>query len=146
MRTLLLTLLALGTLAADEDPGRKDRETMQGDWAAVSMVSDGYRLPDDDAQALFRSIQGDRYTVFRFDKAVGKGTFTLDATKKPRAIDAVPETPAGKGKPMRGIYRIDGDKLELCFATAGKERPAAFESKEGSGHTLSVWTREKGQR
>jgi uncharacterized protein (TIGR03067 family) len=143
MRRSLLVLLALGALAAGEGDGRKDLEKLQGDWAAVSMVSDGFQLPDDDAQALFRTIKEDKYTVFRFDKPIGKGTFKLDATQTPRAIDALPDGSGGKGKPMLGIYRIDGDKLELCFAAPGKERPAAFESKEGSGHTLTVWTREK---
>jgi uncharacterized protein (TIGR03067 family) len=137
----LLVLLALGALVADDAP--TDVEKMQGDWAAASMVSDGTRLPDDDAQALFRTIKGDKYTVFRFDRAIGKGTFKVDATKTPRAIDALPDSAGGKGKPLLGIYRIEGDKLELCFAAPGKERPTAFESREGSGHTLSVWTREK---
>jgi uncharacterized protein (TIGR03067 family) len=139
----LLVLLVLGAPAAEEDAARKDLERMQGNWAAVSMVSDGFRLPDDDAQALFRTIKEDKYTVFRFDRPIGKGTFTLDATKMPQAIDAVPDAPGGKGKPMLGIYRIDGDKLELCFAAPGKERPKIFESKTGSGQTSSAWTREK---
>jgi uncharacterized protein (TIGR03067 family) len=139
----LLVLLALVALGTDEDASRRDLEKMQGDWAATEMTSDGVKLAADDAQALFRTIKGDKYTVFRFDRPIGKGTLKLDATKMPRAIDVVPDAAGGKGKPMLGIYRIDGDKLELCFAGPGKERPTSFESKEGSGHTWSTWAREK---
>jgi uncharacterized protein (TIGR03067 family) len=94
----------------------------------------------DDAQALFRTVKGNAYTVARFKRVLGKGTIKLDAAKKPKAIDAYP---AGRDKPLLGIYEFDGDKLKLCFAAPGKERPAAFTSAEGSGHTLTVWVREK---
>jgi uncharacterized protein (TIGR03067 family) len=135
MSRALLLLLAAGTMAAADAPAdesKKDLERMQGDWAADSYVSDGMKVPDDDAQALFRTIKGDAYTVFRFRKVAGQGTIKLDAF------------PAGApGKPLLGIYEIDGDRLKLFFAGPGKERPTAFTSEAGSGHTLSVWVREK---
>jgi uncharacterized protein (TIGR03067 family) len=145
MRPFLLVLV-LGILAAadpKEDASRKDLEKMQGDWAAVSMVNDGFTVPDDDAQAYFRTIKGDHYTVFRYDRAIGKGTLKLDATKTPRAIDALPDGPAGKAGPVLGIYEFEGETIKVCFARPGKDRPKALVSKEGSGHTLTVWGREK---
>jgi uncharacterized protein (TIGR03067 family) len=142
MTRVVLLLLAAGALAAADAPpeGKKDLERMQGDWAADSYVVDGMKLPDDDAQALFRTVQGDAYTVSRFNKVAGKGTFKLDATQKPKAIDALP---AGRDKPLLGIYEFDGDRMKLCFAAPGQGRPTAFTSEAGSGHTLSVWVREK---
>jgi uncharacterized protein (TIGR03067 family) len=134
-------------LAADaprDEAAMKDLERMQGDWAADSYVQDGMEVPRDDAQALFRTVKGNAYTVFRFSKAIGKGTFTLDATKRPRAIEARPAAAKGAAPPpVLGIYELDGDTLKLCFAAPGKERPAAFTSPPGSGHVLSVWKREK---
>jgi uncharacterized protein (TIGR03067 family) len=147
MRRPLLFLLTAGLLlaadAAPDEAARKDLERMQGDWAADSYVQDGMKVPPDDAQALFRTVKGNAYTVFRFNKAIGKGTFTLDATKRPRALDARPTAGKGAASPLLGIYELDGDTLKLCFAPPGKERPAAFTSPPGSGHVLSVWKREK---
>jgi uncharacterized protein (TIGR03067 family) len=145
MNKALLVLLAAGVVSAAADaPGgedaARDLRRMQGDWAAESYVQDGTKLPDDDAQAIFRTVKGDKYTVSHFKRVLGKGTIKLDASKKPKAIDAYP---AGKDKPILGIYEFDGDKMKLCFAAPGKERPAAFTSTEGSGHTLTVWVREK---
>ena len=147
MKQKLLMMLALSTLlggyALEEDASKKDLEKLQGDWAQVSMVVDGEKLPDDEAQALFRSIKGEQYTVFRFKKALGKGSFKIDATNKPRTIDALPVIAGQKLKPMLGIYECDGAKLKLCFARAGQPRPADFSAEKGSGQTLSVWEREK---
>jgi uncharacterized protein (TIGR03067 family) len=84
-------------------------------------------------------VKGNNYTVFRFSKAVGKGTFTLDATRTPKTIDL---TPAG-AKPILGIYKLEKETLTICYGEPGKPRPTAFAAKAGSGHTLMVWVREK---
>src|SRR5262245_39735599 len=83
----ILLLASVGLLLAADAPqdaaSKKDLEKMQGDWVVVSYVRDGEKIPDDDAQALFRTVKGNEYTVSRFDKVIGGGTFTIDATKKP---------------------------------------------------------------
>jgi uncharacterized protein (TIGR03067 family) len=134
-------LLAAGA-AKEDDASKKDAEKMQGDWAAVSMIQDGTKYPDDDAQSLFRTVKGDQYTVFHFDQPLAKWNFKLDATKKPKTID-VAKPDDDKAPAVLGIYEFDGDKFKLCIAAPGKDRPTEFESKAGSGHTLSVWVREK---
>ena len=138
-------LFAVGLLLAAEQPksdaDKKDLERMQGDWAAVSMIHDGHKLPDDDAQSLFRTMKAEQYTVFLFKKVIGKGTFKIDALKRPKLIDFLPADT--KTKPMLGIYDFDGDAWKVCYSLPGKERPNEFTAKEGSGHTLAVWEREK---
>ncbi len=37
---------------------------------------------------------------------------------------------------LKGIYKIDGDRLEYCFAQPGDERPSSFKVEKGSGYTL----------
>jgi uncharacterized protein (TIGR03067 family) len=144
LRTCIL-VGALALLAAEggDDASRKDLAAMQGDWQCLAMTVDGQVVPDDDAQGLFRTVKGDQYTVSRYDKAIGKGTIKLDATKSPKEVDATPAGPAGKAGPMKGIYEVGPDTLKLCFARPGKDRPKDFTSKAGAGHTLTVWTREK---
>src|SRR5437660_6472175 len=122
MNPQIITYCALLLIAADapNDAAKKDLERMQGDWNAVEMVRDGTKLSDDEVQTFFRTVKGDQYSVSLFDKVLGKGTIKLDTTKKPKAIDALPVG----GKPMLGIYEFDGERLKLCFAPSGKERPA----------------------
>jgi uncharacterized protein (TIGR03067 family) len=144
MRTTMLAVM-LSALAAGpkDDKTVKDLARMQGDWACDSFVREGLRFPDEDAQALFRTVKGNDYTVSRFNKAVGKGAFTLDAKKSPPTIDITPAGPAGKGGPLLGIYKFEGDKFTMCYAPPGQPRPKAFSAREKSGHTLTVWVREK---
>lgn len=138
---LLILAFAAGAEGPNEDAAAKDLKRMEGDWVVVSMEVDGLKVPDEDAMAFFRTVKGDSYTVSRYRKVAGKGTIRLDATKKPRAIDA---RPAGaEGKSLLGIYQFDGNKLKLCFARPGADRPTEFVSKEGSGHNLTIWQREK---
>lgn len=145
MTRLLMLLFSMVLIAVVDDPKAdataKDLEKMQGDWAVVSVIRDGVKDEDDNAQSLFRTVKGNQYTVFLFDKPLGNGTFQIDATKKPKTIDSFPANLAGKA--LLGIYEIDGDTIKTCYAPAGKERPTEFSSKKDSGHTLMVWEREK---
>jgi uncharacterized protein (TIGR03067 family) len=47
-------------------------------------------------------------------------TFVLDPTQSPHAIDAT-----RKGRTVRGVYELDGDKLKLCIDRGGT-RPKGF--------------------
>jgi uncharacterized protein (TIGR03067 family) len=145
VRGPLMALTVGLLLGADRaaDANKKDVERMQGDWVAASQVIDGEKLADDEAQTLFRTVKDDTYKIFSFDKPVGSGKFTIDATKKPRTIDARPETAAKDAPPLLGIYEIDGDTFRTCFASPGKDRPKDFDCKAGSGQRLTVWKREK---
>jgi uncharacterized protein (TIGR03067 family) len=145
MKRILFLALSIALVAADskEDASKKDVAAMQGDWACDRMERDGQKFPDEAAQAYFRTVKGNAYTVSRFKKAVGKGTFTLDATKSPKQIDITLADGPAKGKTVLGIYKIDGDTLTICNAGPGGKRPAEFKAPQKSGQTLAVWSREK---
>jgi uncharacterized protein (TIGR03067 family) len=140
VRVLCLCLAALA-FADKDDPSKKDLDAMQGEWACESMTRDGVVIPDDEAQALFRTVKGDTYVVSRFRTRAGAGTFTLDATRSPKEVDIVPAGP--KKVVIKAIYKIEKDLLTICHATPAGERPKAFASKKDSGDTLTVWKREK---
>jgi uncharacterized protein (TIGR03067 family) len=141
MTPLLCLVLAL--TASDDEANKKDLEKMQSDWVMASMVRDSEKIPDLDAQALFRSMKGNEYTVYRFDREAGKGTFKLQADQKPKKIDFYPANAPDKSKPMLGIYEFDGERLRFCLAPPGQPRPTEFASKQGQMRTLAVWEREK---
>ena len=146
MTRSMLLFAAIVLVSADapkDDASAQDLKKMQGDWVVVSMVADGMKVPDDDAQVFFRTVKDDKYAVTRYNKKAGQGTIKLDATKKPRTIDSTPDGPADKVKPILGIYEFDGDLLRICNSRPGKDRPTDFEAKEGSEHTCIVWQREK---
>jgi uncharacterized protein (TIGR03067 family) len=140
---LLAAIILIVGAAPNDDANAADLKKMQVDWIVVTMVKDGTKIPNDDAQVLFRTVKDDTYTVSRFSKVVGKGTFKIDATKKPKTIDSTPAGPADKAQLIRGIYEMDGDTFKACNAPPGKDRPTDFDAKEGSEHTMIIWQREK---
>ena len=128
-------------VADDADPTKKDLQKMQGEWASVEMIREGNPLERDAAQAYFRTVEGETYTMARYRKVVGKGKFKIDATKSPRQIDATPAPP--NTKTLKGIYEWDGDKLKIIFGPPDGERPTDFKSEPGSPNSYTLWEREK---
>jgi uncharacterized protein (TIGR03067 family) len=125
------------------DANASDLAKMQGDWMGISVTDNGMKLPDDEAQTMFRTVAGNRYRIFRYSKAIGQGTFTIDSTKRPKTIDSMPGGPQGKSKPILGIYEFNGDSWKICNARPGKPRPTDFDAKAGSNHSRMVWQPEK---
>jgi uncharacterized protein (TIGR03067 family) len=138
--SLLAGLLLLVT--EDAEANKKELAKMQGDWAAVEVVRDGHPLAPDDAQAYFRTVEGDTYTMARYRKVLGKGTIKLDATKAPREIDAT-TTVQGKQVLIKGIYEWNGDKLRIMFGPPDGARPTSFKlPPAGTPGSYTVWERE----
>ncbi len=135
--TMMLMLVA-STTAAIEDPNAADLQRMQGDWMVATMKAGGMETDPAEAQALFRTIEGNKYTVARYSKTISQGTFAIDATKSPKTIDSTSAAPPGV-KPILGIYEFDGTKLRVCNARPGQPRPKNFDAKPYTGHTLIVW-------
>lgn len=139
--SLLVGALFLG--ADETDLNKKDLAKMQGDWAAVEMYRDGHPLTADNAQAYFRTVEGDTYTMSRYRKVAGKGTLKLDASKSPKEIDASPALP-GKKVVVKGIYEWDGDKLKILFGSPDGERPTSLKvPSPGTPGSYTVWEKEK---
>ncbi len=134
------------SLAADnpQDPAsKKDLNGLQGTWKLVSAMKDGEALAEDKVKNTSIVIKDDTF-VFpeSAEYATSKeGTIKLDATKKPKQMDAT----SNREKVMLGIYKLDGDRYKVCFAPTGKPRPSEFASKPGSGNLLQVWKRKKEQ-
>ena len=120
--------------AAREEAGRRDREKLQGVWNYVS----GARQ----AQLL---VAGDHFTIRFGNGDIYVGTFRLDPTSKPRAMDLlVREGPERhKGKTALAIYEFDGDHLIWCPADPGRPRLRAFPPNNDPTQLCLVFRKEK---
>jgi uncharacterized protein (TIGR03067 family) len=152
MRTHALIIAAVcSSIAADapkDESARADLDKLQGTWDLVSAVRDGKDVPDDEVRRTTLVIEGDTFK-FPEDAAVGtgpSGTFTIDPSRTPKAIDATPDSGPHKGETRLGIYEIEGDLYRVGFAPPGKPRPTRFVSEPGSGQLHSVWRRGDGSQ
>jgi uncharacterized protein (TIGR03067 family) len=146
MKWCVLAAVAAGlSVGADakDDAVKADLEKLKGTWALVSAERDGKKAPEDEVKKTRITFKGDQF-LFPDESGVAtskKGTIKIDPSKKPKAMDAIDDGP--DGKTSLGIYAIDGDDYKVCFAPPGKERPAEFGSKPGSGNIYQVWKRAK---
>jgi uncharacterized protein (TIGR03067 family) len=114
---------------------------LEGEWTMVSGTSDGSPLQRRMVTTGRRVTRGDLTTVLFGTWVYMRMRFTLLADRSPRAIDYVVVEGTGDGQLQRGIYGLDGDRLTLCVAPPGQERPADFSSRKGDGRLLTVWRR-----
>ncbi len=141
MKTLLPVLSLTGFLVIAAAQAQDNAKDLDGKWVVVSAERDG--KADDNLKGAVRVNAGGKYTVTPKDGKPIPGAFKVDATKKPRTMDMMPEEGRYKGKTLLGVYEVDGDTLKVCFAEPGKDRPTEFISKAGSGHVLVLHKRVK---
>ena len=144
MSALFWMLLGSWLIPPFAQPAEQAQKNVQGSWTATKAERDGKAADDVVGHRL--SFTGNRFQIRSKDgKPLYEGTFRVDASAKPAAIDFEHTEGALKGKAWKGIYALDGDTLTMCdnAPNLDKGRPAAFEAKTGSGHIVITFKRAK---
>jgi uncharacterized protein (TIGR03067 family) len=142
-------LVATGGLVATADTPenqavKQDRKKYEGTWRVTALDVNGVIMSESDARKFTVTNNADGAWAVKADgKEVWKGNSKIDPMNQPKTIDFVPTEGAHVGQTSLGIYEIEGDARKLCFAPPGKDRPAEFASKPGSGYILVAFEREK---
>ncbi len=68
--------------------------------------------------------------------------YKLDPKADPKVIEVTPLDGPAKGKTLRGLYALDGDRLKLCLQNGNGPAPTAFATKSDSGLRLLTLKRE----
>jgi erythromycin esterase len=121
---------------------RRDVDRMQGTWQAVLMNAEGEIQPLQGALAnLQLVVKGDRRTIRSGATVFTEAYYRLNPAAEPPTIDLVVTRGGARGQVMLGIYEIAGDRLRVCYAMAGRDRPRDFTPRPGSGHALQEMKR-----
>ena len=137
-----VAILLIGSGLRGQDKQASDLDRFQGTWVPSSAVFDGLEAPADLLKDRLWVIAGTQLSELNKDRRESRATLTLDAAKKPSALDVTYTEGAAKGQIGRSIYKIEGDVLTVCMALPG-ERPTEFVSKRGGGLSLLVFKRAK---
>jgi uncharacterized protein (TIGR03067 family) len=136
----LAPLLSFSLAAWSADA--QDGDTIQGAWLPSSAELAGQKFPDDVRKTIKLELKNDKYTVTA-GKAVDNGTFKLNPSVKPKALDITGTDGPNKGKTFLAIYELDGDTLRVCYDLSGKNRPTEFKTKADTQLFLVTYKREK---
>ena len=138
------SVVVIGLFVAGGRLAEAGATSVQGNWTAVEAERDGKRADDVIGNRL--SFSDDRFAIVAQDGTpLYAGTFRLDPTAKPAAIDFRHADGDLKGKAWEGIYALAGDRLTIADNAPNLEmgRPTAFEAKNDSGYVVITFERTK---
>lgn len=106
---------------------------LQGLWKQIDCEIDGYaNQVDEYGPEVYTEIIGNSFTVTRGDGAIViSGSFTLDPSQTPKAIDWTDTFGVDAGKTFPAIYFLEDDRFVFCATDPGKNRPTAFRTHRG---------------
>lgn len=123
------------------DPLQQAKQGLQGEWKVVEMIHDGRPGDKEVVTSSLIFVKGDEMKIL-YPYGDVSATFTLDPEAKPAAID-IKQLLNAKPILVKGIYKLEKDKLTICFGVVDQERPKEFKSINGSTTTLFVLERVK---
>jgi uncharacterized protein (TIGR03067 family) len=144
IRVLLISscvVLSLVAAGAAEDGAKSDREKLQGKWKCIYSETSGKGF--EPVNETFLIFEKDSWNGEAGGEWATKGTFKLDSSRKPKAIDfTITENkliPESKGTKACCIYELEGDRLKIrtpdglvcCWY-----RPKEFATKGGTTGNL----------
>jgi uncharacterized protein (TIGR03067 family) len=141
MRSSLAVVMFFGLAPAAADaPLPKELADVQGVWKLVAGESGGQPLDMSTGPYLW-VIEGGKIKCAGADF----GQFTLDATKKPKAIDLKLLT---GNRALVGIYELDGDTLRVCMNSqnGANQRPTGLATLRQPTARLLFFQRVKGEQ
>jgi uncharacterized protein (TIGR03067 family) len=125
------------------DQTTRDLAALQGIWEQVAFEENGVAdAPDsyEGATGALTTIDGTRFSVRAQDgRLLLEGSFTLDATQTPKAIDWIDAIGPDAGKRLPAIYRLEEDRFTFIAADATLPRSRTFRT--GPGQTMRSFIR-----
>jgi uncharacterized protein (TIGR03067 family) len=127
-------LATTGALAAD--PAAAERARLQGTWRAVAAERNGAPAPELVGHEL--TFAGDRFRITSDGRPLYGGTYTIDPSARPSRIDFDQHEGTELRGTWKGIYRLDGGRLEIVdnAPDMGRPAPTQFAAGPGSGYVL----------
>lgn len=141
-RVLVLAIVVVGAAAGAPGPKGKDARTPAdppaGDWWVEKVEDNGgnfYSKGRVEKLAWDARFTADKWVVSLGGVPLSDERVEYYQNGKVFEMDLSPDDPK---KFQKGIWRIDGDRMLVCYGPPGGDRPTDFTAARGSGRML--WT------
>jgi len=132
LTTILILGIAMTSLSFSGGNGLSaSAATLDGKWQAVEAELAGKKFPAEVTTGIQLAIDGEKYLVTTND-GEDRGTVRCFADEKPSAMEITGTDGPNKGKTFLAIYKLDGEKLVVCYDLTGKARPKEFKTEPKS--------------
>ena len=125
----LIAIALASPLPVQQKAGAGKPSALEGTWVVQSING---QPAGDGSQEMTLTFAGANYHQSVAGQVNERGTFKVDATKKPMTIDLTIVEGSDAGKTQPGVFEVSGDTLRVHFdLPGGKTRPADMTPKEG---------------
>jgi uncharacterized protein (TIGR03067 family) len=116
-----------------------DLAKLQGTWQVIGIETQGQNaaLTDVVASSMTFTFRGDTLVIQRTASAEEVTQFKINPDASPAQMNIT----NAEGQVEQAIYRLDGNRLLICFAEPGHERPVDFITDENFAGGLLVLER-----
>jgi len=141
---IIATALLIAAEDKKADVDAAELKKFAGTWAVTAREHGGKKQPKKQFADQTLTFAGAKFTYKDGDDVLEQAeVVALDPGATPGTIDVKITSGDDKGKVTKAIYKFDGDKLTLCIAEPGKDRPKGFDGQSGTGQALVELTRKK---
>jgi uncharacterized protein (TIGR03067 family) len=144
MLPLFVALSSLMVADAKTTIDKTELSKLQGTWQLTTHEHGGKKSTAKEIASITLEVAKARFTTRDGVDIKEESDLTrLDPRNKPATIDLKIAGGPDIDKTIKGICKRDAETLTMCIAEPGKDRPREFSAKEGTGHTLLVFKKEK---
>jgi uncharacterized protein (TIGR03067 family) len=113
---------------------------LEGTWSFERLEIDGAAVPPEGLRSSRLLLDGDRFRT-ESPEATYEGVFNINVEAQPHEIDIEFVAGPEAGNWNYGVFRVEGDQLEICLDMSGRSRPKEFRTAPGSGHACETLRR-----
>lgn len=146
---VFVLLFGVVSRADDKDAAaEKELKLLEGNWQCKREEGGGRLTPELVVKGFRIIIEEDKYQTIYGGKQKGAAAtiIKIDPSVTPKTIDLEWTSGQVKDQKQLGIYKLTGDKLEICWADfSEKKRPTKFTTTPGvgAGKMYMTYVREK---
>jgi uncharacterized protein (TIGR03067 family) len=140
--SLLAALLLVGLPVLPLCANPEDADTpVDGIWEMTAAELAGKKLPQNGEDPIKLTVKNGTYELRA--ESLDRGTVTYDTAAQPKAMDIKGTEGPNKGKTFLAIYKLEGDKLTVCYDLSGNNRPTEFKTAPQTALFLAEYKRQK---